>query len=200
MIRIITTIVAIGVFTFWYPVNTAMSEAAPNSEAQAQMETLIQEDQYFKLLVPTIPKMEKQIECLALNIYHEARNESEAGKMGVAFVTLNRVNSERFPNKVCEVVYEGRISKWHLENTGKVVPLRHKCQFSWWCDGKSDRVYEHDKFEEARAIAYYVLQNYGKVEDVTGGALWYHADYVNPSWSDDYRKTVKIGTHIFYRN
>jgi spore germination cell wall hydrolase CwlJ-like protein len=197
MIRITTLALAV-LFTFWYPVSVAFSEAAP-SEAEKQMNVLIQEDEYFKLLTPMIPYGEKQLECLALNIYHEARNETDAGKMAVSFVTLNRVHSDMFPNSVCEVVYQGRISKWHLENTGKVVPLRNKCQFSWYCDGKSDKVYEADKFEEARKIAYYILTSYGKVSDITHGALWYHADYVNPNWADDYTITAKIDTHIFYK-
>lgn len=156
-------------------------------------------DKYFEQIVPILPELEKQIECLALNIYHEARNESEAGKIAVALVTLNRRASDLFPNSVCGVVYEGRISKWHLENSGKKVPIKNACQFSWYCDGKSDKVYEPDKFEIARDIAYYVIKGYGRIKDITKGALWYHANYVNPNWADDYNKTVVIGTHIFYR-
>ena len=181
---------------FVYPTTEVQSETAPEdlfSMAKAQ------EDKYFQDMTPFIPATEKAIECLALNIYHEARNESTIGQASVAWVVINRVQSDKFPDSVCGVVYEARYSKWWKEAHGKNVPLRHQCQFSWYCDGKSDRVYEWDKFEEARSIAYSVLMNKTPA-DPTNGALWYHADYVNPSWANDYTKTAKIGTHIFYRN
>jgi len=197
MIRIaILSVLWIGIMFFVYPTTEVQSETAPEdlfSMAKAQ------EDKYFQDMTPFIPATEKAIECLALNIYHEARNESTIGQASVAWVVINRVQSDKFPDSVCGVVYEARYSKWWKEAHGKNVPLRHQCQFSWYCDGKSDRVYEWDKFEEARSIAYSVLMNKTPA-DPTNGALWYHADYVNPSWANDYTKTAKIGTHIFYRN
>lgn len=191
----------VSVFWIWFlqPTPQSVADEAPLFEqAKEQEAKYFGEEEAMKSIVPFIPVEERQIECLATNIYHEARNESRAGRLAVGMVVMNRVESSRFPNTVCEVIYDGRISKWHRENTGKVVPLRNQCQFSWWCDGKSDRIYNHKKFEEARMDAITILMN-DNIADITDGALWYHADYVNPSWSKVYKKTAKIGTHIFYK-
>ena len=72
-----------------------------------------------------------EVNCLALNIYHEARNQPTVGKLAVAMVTMNRVKDERFPNTVCGVVTQG------LYKNNQ--PIINKCHFSWWCDGKSDK-------------------------------------------------------------
>ena len=157
------------------------------------------ENQYFNQLIGMMPALEKSIECMAMNIYHEARNESLEGQQAVAFVTMNRVKSDLFPNTVCEVVYQARISRWHLKNSGKTVPLRNQCQFSWYCDGKPDVVYQPAKYEEARDVAYDVIMGYNTMVDLTYGSLWYHADYVKPYWASSYDRVVQIDTHIFYR-
>ena len=81
---------------------------------------------------------EKHIECLAMNMYHEARNQGTAGRLAVSAVVMNRVNDRRFPNSVCEVVLQSQMKKsW---KTGLPVPIKNKCQFSWYCDGKSDEI------------------------------------------------------------
>ena len=157
------------------------------------------ETKYFNENVMTFPTVEKQIECMALNIYHEARNENYAGQKAVAMVVMNRVKSSLFPNSVCEVIYQARTSKWHRDNTGKEVPLRNQCQFSWYCDGKPDTVHNPAKYQEAREIAFRVITQYNTLVDNTYGALWYHANYVSPKWRHDYVRTVKIDTHIFYK-
>ena len=72
-------------------------------------------------------------ECLADNIYFEARNQGFAGWVAVAQVTLNRVRDDRFPNTICEVVKQGLTYE-------SGFPIRDKCQFSWYCDGKSDTI------------------------------------------------------------
>ena len=135
-----------------------------------------------------------QIVCLAQNIYHEARNESTAGKIAVANVVMNRKDSDAFPNTVCEVVYEGP----HYTNVrGNMVPYKHRCQFSWYCDGKSDRILNQKKYDELYILANFVYKNN---VDLTDGALFYHADYVDPAWSKRLKVTAKIDTHIFYRH
>ena len=78
-----------------------------------------------------------QMHCLATNIYHEARGESFAGKVAVANVTHNRVDSTKYPNTYCGVVYQAQM---YVNWRGNEVPARHKCQFSWYCDGKSDDI------------------------------------------------------------
>ena len=133
----------------------------------------------------------KQKHCLALNIYFEAAVESTAGKLAVAQVTLNRVNSERYPESICEVVYEGP-----LHASGH--PKRDMCQFSWYCDGKHDKPNEGKAWKESQNVAEYILKNPGML-DITDSATHYHADYIpNPRWARARDKTVKIDTHIFY--
>ena len=122
---------------------------------------------------------QKQIDCLAANIYHEAGNEPHDGKVAVALVTLNRTQDPRFPKDICSVV------KQKVNST---------CQFSWFCDGKSDKVRDRKAIDVAKKVAMASLlgrPNY------TGGATFYHADYVSPQWKN-VKKTKKIQDHIFY--
>ena len=123
--------------------------------------------------------------CLALNVYHEARSDSMLGQYAVAHVVMNRVQSDRYPDNVCDVVHQGY-------SKGK-----HKCQFSWYCDGKPDTPTEHRAWALASLVAYDVM--IGTVPDVTDGATHYHATYVKPYWADHYTKTVQHGSHIFYK-
>jgi len=131
--------------------------------------------------------------CLALNVYFEARNQPIRGQMAVAYVTLNRVNDMRFPKTICEVVKQGK----YYGNS----PRRDKCQFSFWCDGRSDKPKNITAWNNARKIADRVLNNYGKPKkDMTRGALYYHANYVKPDWSKfNLEHSVTIGSHIFYK-
>ena len=136
-----------------------------------------------------VPKMSgserKQAEqCLALNIYHEARSESETGQKAVAAVTLNRVASRKFPGSVCKVVKQG--SK-----------RRNQCQFSWWCDKYSDKPREKKAWQRALELSRKALS--GKVSDPTNGALFYHATRVKPRWSRTFLRTNRIGNHVFYK-
>lgn len=141
------------------------------------------------------------LKCLALNIYFEAGIESNAGKMAVANVVFNRVDSNRFPNSICEVVQQGPTrASWKDENVQ--VPIRDKCQFSWWCDGKADDPYEGEAWEKSVQMATTLLtmRELGELTlDITDGALYYHADYVTPFWAKSFERTAKIDTHIFYR-
>ena len=128
--------------------------------------------------------------CLALNIYFEARNQSLDGQMAVTHVVLNRVADPRFPDEVCDVVYQGRTYE-------SGFPKRHKCQFSWYCDGKSDKPKEQAAFEDAiRVVTYMAVSD---IDDLTDGATHYHATSVSPEWAKAKTKTVHIGDHIFYR-
>lgn len=145
-----------------------------------------------------IDNSHKDIQCLAQNIYFEARSDLTAGQFAVADVVLNRVRDSRWPNTVCEVVYEGPISRWHLENTGNEVPVRHQCQFSWYCDGKSDEPKDREAWISAQTIAYQILYH-DTFRGITEGATHYHATYVNPSWNLAYHRVGQIGAHIFYR-
>jgi len=135
---------------------------------------------------------EKQIECLADNIYHEAKGEPFTGKVAVAFVTLNRTMSSIFPDTVCSVVKQKN---------------ERGCQFSWYCQSNKKRhayrpllTKERESlYNESRKVAEYVFYNHRHIPDPTKGATFYHADYVNPNWRMSIKKTAKIGRHIFYK-
>ena len=138
----------------------------------------------------------KQVECLAKNIYFEARNEPFAGQLAVALVTLNRVYDDTFPNTVCDVVYQGI-------HTTDGFPKRDRCQFSWYCDGASDEVRNLVAFNTTQKIANLAMISYGSMKsqglDYTEGAIYYHTYEINPRWSTAYPKVGRIGDHIFYR-
>ena len=126
----------------------------------------------------------RQVRCLAQNVYFEARGESFLGQLGVAHVVMNRVEDHSFPATICDVVKEG----------GEL--RRGGCQFSWWCDGQSDRPTDLAAWKQSFEVA---LQTYfGRTSDPTHGALWYHADYVRPAWRRLYVLGPRIGRHLFY--
>lgn len=140
-----------------------------------------------------LEEMNRQFECLAKNIYFEARSESELAQRAVGWVTLNRVNDSRYPGSICEVVHQGR-----QDAAGNMI--RHKCQFSWYCDGKSDEPTEIAEWHDAMRVAFMVIGNYGNFPDPVEGAFMYHADYVDPHWSDSYARVTRIDSHIFYKD
>ena len=128
---------------------------------------------------------ERQLECLARNIYYEAGNEPFEGKVAVAQVTINRMESGKFPNDVCQVVYQK--NKFYE----KVI-----CQFSWYCDRAATvRPIHRETYDESMVAAKKVLLEGFRLPSLTD-ALFYHADYVNPGWKKE--KVAKIGRHIFY--
>ena len=136
--------------------------------------------------------LETALMCMAFNIYHEANNQSMLGQIAVGQVVMNRVESTSFPNTVCEVVKQGQTYK-----NGKMV--LHKCQFSWYCDGKSDDVNKRSK-AWSRALDYASIVISGRVEiDLTQGSLWYLAYYVKPSWARQKERVTRIDSHIFYK-
>ena len=135
--------------------------------------------------------------CLALNTYHEAKNQSMIGQIAVAEVVMNRVQDKRFPNSVCEVVKQGP-TRPSWEDPKKEYPIKHRCQFSWYCDGKSDVPKNEKAWKKAQDYAYLVLYNRIAI-DVTEGATHYHATYVKPSWAKTKTRTTRIESHIFYR-
>ena len=132
--------------------------------------------------------------CMAMNIYHEARNESTVGQMAVAQVVINRVEDDRFPDDVCSVVLQG---KTYTAPSGKVYPVKDRCQFSWYCDGLPDEPRNDKAFVRSQEVAAMVLQ--GWTSTFFDGATHYHADYVLPNWAHHHTRIVKIDTHIFYR-
>ena len=145
------------------------------------------------------------VKCLAMNMYHEARGQGSAGLLGVSSVVMNRVKDKRFPNTICEVVHQGPTREsWKTRQTpdpndAKFYPIRHRCQFSWWCDGKSDEPKDKKTYQRLLTIAQSIVYNEINFIDITDGATHYHADYVKPAWAKVKTRTTRIGNHIFYR-
>ena len=125
-----------------------------------------------------------EVHCLALNIYFEARSEPEIGQRAVAHVVMNRVAHPGYPDSVCQVVQQGG------------EQALHRCQFSWWCDGGSDKPANQKAWGQSLRLARQIYL--GILKDTTDAALWYHASYVKPYWSKALLQGDKIGQHIFY--
>ena len=148
---------------------------------------------YYSSVKASVELNEKEYEerkCLVEAIYFEARSEPLIAQLAIANVILERVKSIQFPNTVCTVVKQGRYYKGH--------PIRHKCAFSYWCDGKSEKMYNEEAKQEAIKVA--AMATDGILVDLTLYATHYHAIYVNPYWASNQRfeKLGQIGSHIFY--
>ena len=134
----------------------------------------------------SLSKAEREIKCLALNIYFEARGEPQNGQFAVAAVTMNRVKSHKFPNTVCKVVWQRR-------------------QFSWTHDGKSDRPRDKKAWQQAKDLAELVYSKYLHFQektngawDITQGALHYYSTSISqPYWAKEKVASVSIGRHMF---
>ena len=129
--------------------------------------------------------------CMAQNIYYEARSSSLADQAAVADVVLNRMQDRRYPNTICEVVKQGQ-----QHASGQMV--RNKCQFSWYCDGKSDYPLDQDAWHQAQQIAYLIM-HMDRFRGITEGATHYHAHYVDPNWASTLQLVGSIGDHVYYR-
>tara|TARA_R100000697_G_scaffold121514_2_gene148770 strand:+ start:572 stop:1015 length:444 start_codon:yes stop_codon:yes gene_type:complete len=128
--------------------------------------------------------IETALMCLALNIYFEARSEPIEGQIAIAEVTLNRVASANYPNDVCSVVLQKN---------------KDGCQFSWWCDGKSDQPREHNSLRTSKALAELMLKEGHHITVIGNEATHYHSNDVHPYWANDLHKIRRIGKHIFYK-
>ena len=140
----------------------------------------------------------EHVKCLALNMYHEARDQGTAGKLAVSAGVINRVSDSRFPNTICEVIKQGPTRKsWRDPSVS--YPIKNRCQFSWYCDGISDEVKDEKTYQKILDFARLIMHNDIQFVDITDGATHYHADYVKPDWADTKTRTTEIGDHIFYR-
>lgn len=151
----------------------------------------------FMLIVISIPSLtyslvetknaQRDIKCLALNIYHEARGETTKGQMAVAKVTLNRVASKRYPSTVCDVVYEKRWDK---------IRKRYIGAFSWTEFDEPPKV-KSKEWYRAWNVAEAVYNDKDKID--LSGALFYHAKHIKPSWARKKKPVKRIGSHVFYK-
>lgn len=134
----------------------------------------------------TTAMRERQLGCLSKNIYYEAGSEPFEGKVAVAQVTMNRVNSGQFPDDVCKTIYQKNVIY------EKVI-----CQFSWACDRDTGaRPPNNANYRESQEVAKKVLLEEFRLPALKD-AMYYHADYINPGWKRE--KITKIGRHIFYK-
>ena len=119
----------------------------------------------------------KSLDCLARNVYYEARGEAIAGQYAVAEVTMNRMSSRYYPKTVCDVVYQKDAFSW----TGQ-RGLEAPAGAEW---------------HRARKVAEEVY--YQKRAPTLHGVTHYHATYVRPDWSKERQRVARIGRHVFYR-
>jgi len=131
--------------------------------------------------------------CLNEAIYWEGRNQEIDGMVAIGNTILNRVASADFPDTVCGVVHQGPLD-------GSPI-TRHRCQFSYYCDGLSDarpmqNILEIQAWDWADVIAEGLLA--GDIEDNTDGSTYYHANYVDPFWNDVYAHVATVDDHLFY--
>ena len=152
---------------------------------------------------------QQDLECMAVNIYHESKNQSKLGMIAVARVVMNRVRDRRYPDSVCDVIYEGPVTEsWktrqdpNLPDEERIYyPRRDRCQFSWYCDGKPDEIISKKNniaWRLAQDVAIEVLA-FDKYNGIVEGATHYHADYVDPAWNKTITLITKVDDHIFYR-
>ena len=179
---------------------TAYAPAAPDYATASPFESLLQEPENDGRFIPPLAKgdhtwmsqplpptvfSKAEQTCLATGIYFEARGEKLRGQAAVGQVILNRVRNPTYPNTICGVVYQN-------DN------LLNRCQFSFACDGKRDRITNPANYKTAQEIAMAVTAGKIFIPEV-GSATHYHATYVAPRWANTMKKMKKIGLHIFYR-
>ena len=127
--------------------------------------------------------LDDSITCLARTLYWEAKGADAEDMAAVASVVLNRLEHDGFPDTICGVVKQGVETK--------------ACQFSWWCDGRSDQVEEAQRYDIAKEIARKALNQ--QLKDPTGGALYFHDRNVHPQWAKAYRRTAETTHFLFYK-
>jgi len=131
---------------------------------------------------------ESDAKCLTEAVYFEARGEPFIGQLAVANVIMERVRDHRFPMTVCKVVHAGR----YWEGT----PVRNRCAFSYWCDGKPEIMKEKQAHKTAQDVARMAIN--GVMYEEVQGATFYHASYVMPYWIKELDFITRVGKHLFY--
>lgn len=129
----------------------------------------------------------EQLQCLAMNIYHEAGNEPKIGQIAVARVVMNRI-AHGFASNPCKVIYQTHV----INNNGET---KKTCQFSWVCENKSINM-NNPKYKQAIEIANKVLSENAWSDIIPENILFFHNTSVKPRWP--YNPVIVIGNHIFY--
>ncbi len=141
------------------------------------------------VLLGSVAKADDAHKCLSEALYFEARDQGWYGMLAVGVVIQNRVRSDKYPNTVCEVVRQGRY--WGAQ------PIRDRCQFSFWCDGKPEEPETETAWQECQNIAKLLLSTRVEIEEL-GNATHYHATWMTPKWVNLVERKQRIGGHIFY--
>jgi spore germination cell wall hydrolase CwlJ-like protein len=158
-----------------------LASCSANDE-QAQVETQPVTSTTVATPTPTTALTQEQ-RCLALAMYWEAKGEGKAGMQAVGQVVVNRVGHPGFPGTLCGVTQEG----------GEAPP----CQFSWWCDGRSDTPVEPTPWAVAQKLAVDLPNK--NLKDITQGAIFFHATRIKVPWKKQRTRTVVVGRHVFYK-
>ena len=198
MVKVVRVFLALFAI-LWYTTSPTGSTVPFRLESFQVVKTDI--PSYYKPLeFNTVKYTPEDAKCLAKNIYFEAGVESTAGKLAVANVTINRTIHVNYPNTICGVVQEGKHR--YNKRIDEYVPVRDRCQFSWYCDGLLDEPREGRTWKSAQELAKKVLVNYHDkaLIDITDGAMYYHANWMEtyPSWSKKKKIMTSIDRHIFY--
>jgi spore germination cell wall hydrolase CwlJ-like protein len=146
---------------------------------------------YSRAFIDSLPKVgdehrSAEWQCLSEALYFEARGESVKGQFAVAEVIMNRSTHTSFPASVCGVI-----------NQGTASGRKYQCQFTYNCDGITNKVRERDAYERVGKVAHLLLD--GAPKQLTDGATHYHTKAVNPRWARTFPRTTTIGVHHFYR-
>lgn len=179
-------------FTFKYEAEAVTISLPPVSENSSTDENDLSEEENEEMETNTTVVIDHNEKlCLAKAIYYEARNQSIDGKIAVATVVLNRVKTGIYPNTICQVVHSGCQFSWNCDKRNKPNPAEHK------------NVMERYAWNDALLLANDMILEYNseRFEDITKGATFFHASYVDPQWRKwkKLQKTVKIDKHIFYK-
>jgi len=175
-------LISITIFSiFAAGINTLYQEKAQARMAQEIHAQRVAAEQQHKKMVEA--KLNREINCMARNIYFESASEPVKGKIAVAQVTMNRVKSGQFPSTVCAVVHQ------KTAYDGRVV-----CQFSWVCEGNL-KIRAPRLYDESMIVARRVMLDGLRLPELRG-AKYFHATYVQPGWNR--QPKARIGNHIFY--
>lgn len=140
----------------------------------------------------------KEITCLAQNMYFEARNQTDEGLLAVGFVTLNRTKEDKFSKTICGVIHEAEFYP-KRNKKGIDIPIKNKCQFSWYCDGKKDVIVDTDTWNHVYDLAFHLYLYQDTMKDITGGATYYNTKNIKRKPEIGAIKTVLIKDHVFYK-
>ena len=160
-----------------------------------------------------------ELKCMAENIYFEGRAEPMIGKIAIGHVVMNRIQDERFPNTICEVVHQGPVREsWKTkkdptlpDSERKFYPIKNRCQFSWWCDGQKDIIWatymngeviteNMTAWRDSIHVALFIMNGDYSMDPTDGAVFYYNPHIANRGWGALYEETAMIGNHRFMKD